>query len=390
MDAKRLKFVDGLRGVAALLVMAFHQVGRTSAGALTHRGYLGVAIFFVLSGFVITAVLGTRRVSAGFLGRFALRRMIRLDIPYWLNIALALAMIVLAARVGIPQPRILLAQVAAHLVYLQDIVGYDEISRVYWTLCLEVQFYLTLILLLWCAQSLRIQWSRFMAVFLVLMGLSVLANMNWLATPRGLMFPYWWAFGLGALCYWTLTKRVAARYLIAACLLVVCSAAGRHGDWRLTATATTCLLFLAWRWNAMDRWLADRVSQFLGRISYSLYLCHPVIGWSAQSLALRYFDQWSALGVGISASLVSSWLAYRFIERPSITLSHRVSLEPSHVEARERAEGAHAAANAGDSAPPALRTPFWVLQSSIRRWVHELVPALGRRSRMDTARKARN
>jgi len=337
MDGKRLKFIDGLRGVAAVLVMLFHQVGRTSASGLTHRGYLGVAIFFVLSGFVITGVVGTRRVSAAFLGRFALRRMIRLDIPYWLNIALALALVLIAGRMGIPQPSIRLAQVAAHLVYLQDILGYPEISRVYWTLCLEVQFYLALILLLWGAQLLRLRWPRFIAMFLALMGLSVLANMSWIPTPAGLMIPYWWAFALGALGYWTFTRRVSATCLAVAVLLVAASVAGKHGDWRLTACVTTCLLFLAWRWNAMDRWLADRVTQFLGRISYSLYLCHPVIGWSAQSLALRYLNQWGALSVGIAASLVSSWLAYLFIERPSIRLSHHVSIEPKPLEAAARA-----------------------------------------------------
>ncbi|HTO42653.1 MAG TPA: acyltransferase [Burkholderiales bacterium] len=389
MDGKRLKFVDGLRGVAAVLVMLYHQVGRTSAGALTHRGYLGVAIFFVLSGFVITGAVGARHINAGFLRRFALRRMIRLDIPYWLNIALALAMIALAARMGVPEQSIQLAQVVAHLVYLQDILGYEEISRVYWTLCLEVQFYLALILLLWCAQLLRIRWQHFMLVFLALLGLSVLANMSWIPAPTGLMFPYWWAFALGAVCYWTLTKRVSARYLAAAALVVALTAPGRHGDWRLTACVTTSLLFLAWRWNAMERWLADRVSQFLGRISYSLYLCHPLIGWSAQSLALRYVDQWSALGIGISMSLVSAWLAYHFIERPSITLSHRVKLETTYTGARGRAESAGMGI-AGDGAPPARRTVFSVLQSSIRQFVHEFVPALGRRSRMDAARKARN
>jgi peptidoglycan/LPS O-acetylase OafA/YrhL len=357
MDGKRLKFVDGLRGVAAVLVMLFHQVGRTSAGALTHRGYLGVAIFFVLSGFVITGVVGTRRVSAAFLGRFALRRMIRLDLPYWLNIVLVLALMVLAARMGIPQPSIRLAQVAAHLVYLQDILGYPEISRVYWTLCLEVQFYLTLILLLWGAQLLRASWPQFIAVFLALMGLSVLANMSWIPTPTGLMFPYWWAFALGALCYWTLARRVSTACLAVAVLLVAGSVAGKHGDWRLTACLTTCLLFLAWRWNAMDRWLADRLSQFLGRISYSLYLCHPVIGWSAQSLALRYLNQWGALSVGLAASLVSSWLAYHFVERPSIGLSHHVRLEPkSRKAATHVAVDTVSAVNDGVRAPPSKPT----------------------------------
>ena len=331
--AQRLSFVDGLRGVAASMVMLFHLVGRTSAASWTIHGDLGVAIFFVLSGFVITAAVGTRRMSLGFLGRFALRRMIRLDIPYWLNIALVLAMTAFAARMGIPKHSTTVPQIVAHLVYLQTLLGYEEISSVYWTLCLEVQFYLTLVLLLWAAQALNARWSRFIGVFVALLALSVTANTEWIPTPAGLMFRYWWGFALGALCYWTLTRGVPARYLAASCALLAFSAPALHGDWRMTGMVTAVLLFLAWRWHRMDKWLADRVSQFLGRISYSLYLYHPLIGWSAQSLALRYLNQWGALIVGIGASLLSSWLAYRFIERPSVNLSHRVSLNPQRVQA---------------------------------------------------------
>jgi peptidoglycan/LPS O-acetylase OafA/YrhL len=330
---KRLRFLDGLRGVAATLVMLYHLVGRTRIAALTDRGYLGVAIFFVLSGFVITSVLAGRRVSAGFLGRFALRRMIRLDLPYWVNIVIVLLMMGIAAKLGVPKDSISVAQVAAHLVYLQTLLGYPEISSVYWTLCLEVQFYLTLILLLWAAQRSGVRRSYFLLGFMLLMGASAVANTSWFHTPDGLMFPYWWAFALGALCYWTVAGEASGLYLAAGCVVLAGSAFAPHGDWRVTATVTAVLIYLAWRRHAMDAWLTDPVSQFLGRTSYSLYLFHPVVGWSAQSLALRYVNQWLALAVGISASLVSSWIAYRLIERPSINLSHRVRLTAKNAQA---------------------------------------------------------
>ncbi len=321
---KRLRFIDGLRGVAAALVMLYHLGGRTTAAALTHRGYLGVAIFFALSGFVITSIVSARPMSRGFLGRFALRRLVRLDLPYWANILLVLVTMRLAVRFGASEQGVSAPQVAAHLVYLQDILGYSEISSVYWTLCFEVQFYLALALLLWSAQKLQLRSGWFIAVFLVLMGLSVLANMKVLPTPRGLMFSYWWAFALGGLCYWSVVSEVSGAYLAASCAVLFGSAGAVHGDWRFTTAATVGLMYLAWRRSAMHRWLADPVSQFLGRISYSLYLCHPLFGWSAQSLALRYCNQWVALGVGVAASIVSAWLTYWCVERPAIALSHRV------------------------------------------------------------------
>jgi hypothetical protein len=258
---------------------------------------------------------------------------------------------------GIPKHPTSLPQIAAHLVYLQTLLGYEEITSVYWTLCLEVQFYLTLILLLWAAQALSARWSRFIGMFVTLLALSVAANIEWLPTPAGLMFRYWWGFALGALCYWTLTRGVPALYLAASCLLLACSSPALHGDWRLTGVATTVLLFLAWRWQRMDKWLADPVSQFFGRISYSLYLCHPLIGWSAQSLTLRYLNQWVALTVGIAASLLSSWLTYRFIERPSVTLSHRVSLDPEPLKTHARTEAVQPTADVNDRLPTIPRDP---------------------------------
>ena len=311
------------------MVMLNHLLGRTSAAALGGRGYLGVAIFFVLSGFVITMVVGTHRISFGFLGRFALRRSIRLDIPYWVSITLSLILMAIAAHLGIPKQGITTFQVLAHLTYSQEIFRFEEISAVYWTLCLEVQFYLALILMLWIAQTLGAKWENFLRLSIGLMGLSVLIHMEWVPNIHGLMLSYWWAFGLGSLCYWTLAGRNSGWYLALGCAGLLLSGLSFHGDWRLTAAATACLLFLAWHGKAMETWLADRVCQFLGRISYSLYLFHPLIGWSAQSFALRYLNQWGALAVGIGVSVTCAWLAYIAVERSSIRLSHYINLEPA-------------------------------------------------------------
>jgi peptidoglycan/LPS O-acetylase OafA/YrhL len=325
----RLKLIDGLRGLAATAVMLDHLLARTPANWLGSRGYLGVAVFFVLSGFVITMVIGERPVSRAFLGRFALRRAIRLDIPYWVSIALTLVLMALAVNIGVAKTFPSVAAVIAHLFYLQEILNFKEISPVYWTLCFEVQFYLSLILILWLFQALRfsVRSHTFLAAFSLSIILSVLVHIGVLGTPRGLMFPFWWAFALGALCYWVAAKRISQWYFLATLLLVCLSALARHGDWRMTSALTAGLLFLASRRGAMGRWLANPVTQFLGRISYSLYLLHQIVGWSVQSLALRYLGTWSALAVGLTASLVSAWLAYLLIERPSIRLSHHVSLE---------------------------------------------------------------
>ncbi len=73
-------------------------------------------------------------------------------------------------------------------------------------------------------------------------------------------------------------------------------------------------------------WLSAQPWQFLGRISYSLYLFHPVVGWSAMSLALRYLPDELALLAGIAVSIVSAYIAYLTVERPSINLSRKIAL----------------------------------------------------------------
>lgn len=316
-----------------MLVVCFHLVGRTSAAWLSSRGYLGVAIFFVLSGFVITSSIGDQRIGAGFLGRFAARRSIRLDIPYWSSILIAVALALTAQRFGVFRPPITAPQILAHMFYLQEILGFREISQAYWTLCLEIQFYLTLILGLWAAQffRLRLDAGAFHSVFIGGIFLSVLCNAGYIGSPQGFMLPYWWAFALGAETYWISIRCTPLRYFLISLVAVMILPWVTHSDWRLVGACTAGLLIVASRLGTMHTWLAGRLAQFFGRISYSLYLFHPLVGWMAQSIALRYTSQFPALGVGILASVLSAWLSYRFIEQPATKLSRSISLAASRV-----------------------------------------------------------
>jgi peptidoglycan/LPS O-acetylase OafA/YrhL len=151
---QRVIELDGLRGIAALWVVFYHLWGAIQErnvdwvpGAISgflHAGWLGVDIFFVLSGFVITHSVANIRVTPTFVPKFILRRSIRIDPPYWAAIGLAIAFMILkntffpAASVPLPS----FMEIVAHIFYLQDLLGFGNISSVFWTLCLEFQFYL--------------------------------------------------------------------------------------------------------------------------------------------------------------------------------------------------------------------------------------------------------
>ena len=321
---KRLGFIDGLRGLGASMVVLYHLGQRTSLDPVTHYGYLGVAIFFVLSGFVIAMTINDRTITWSFAGRFAARRSVRLDPVYWFSIALAIVLGLLATQLGHPHPMPSITDVITHVFYLQDLVGITPISSVFWTLCLEIQFYLFLLCLLWLRQFIQ-DYFPVVVLMTILISLLELTNLTDIS-PTGLFLPYWGAFALGATLYWTVSDQQNLYWLFGGMLITMPFCLGDHADWIAVSLLTTMLIAAAYLFDKMGQWLCDPVMQCLGKISYSLYLMHPLIGWTAQSFALQYVNPYIAFGIGISASLFSAWIVYYCIERPSVRLSRHVKI----------------------------------------------------------------
>ena len=133
----RIVAIDSLRGLAALSVCLFHL---TQFGSLLPRGrlaafgawgWLGVEVFFVISGFIIPHALDRSHYRLSRYGQFLLRRIIRLDPPYLCSIALVLAVtFLLTLAPGYegapfrPSP----AGVLAHLLYLNAALGYEWLN----------------------------------------------------------------------------------------------------------------------------------------------------------------------------------------------------------------------------------------------------------------------
>ena len=326
------------------MVMLYHLGNRTGLRPLTEWGYLGVGIFFVISGFVIASTLLETHISPGTIGRFFARRFVRLDIPYWANIAVTVALGITVYRLGGQSHNYTLGQIATHLVYMQGILGVQPINQVYWTLCLEVQFYVFLVLVLWAVQSLRLSWSAFHTALILSVVISILCNAKLLPSPRGSMLPYWWAFALGAtVCWWRAKKISTAR--LAVTLAATSVLPFLNGEaWRITAAATGAVLVFAIYLGAESRWLSGALAQFLGRISYSLYLYHALIGWEAQTFALRYVGPYAALAFGITVSILMARLTYVLIERPAVKLSHRINAESNSQAMETRNMPSHSAA----------------------------------------------
>lgn len=352
---RRFAFIDALRGLASLSVVLYHAYeGGHIAGLLAllpawiaqvlKQGGHGVAVFFVLSGLVIAHSVADSRVTISFVGRFMLRRSIRLDPPYWLAIALAIAFAYLSARfvAGKELPQLSLAQLFAHIIYLQDILGYPEINPVFWTLCQEVQFYLVYVLLLALSRNdpARLMQGRATALtFAAAALISLLWPLGILSDGpyRGSFLPAWHGFLVGVGAYWAWRNPAIAPYyfLYTAVLLV---AGILRGDAFTIACALAALVLWAVAargrlYSALDwQWV-----QGLGAISYSLYLTHNPITGATFRVGYILTGRSPFLEVvwwtmATAACIAFAWAMWWLVERPSIKLARRIQLEPGRSQ----------------------------------------------------------
>jgi len=332
-----------LRGLAALWVVLFHA----SEGGHIERlksvlppafvrlvfdsGYLGVPVFFVLSGFVMALTVHSARVDLGFAFRFVLRRMVRLTPPYAVSIAivigfLALKMWALHTPVSFPS----VGAVVAHVAYVQDVFGVPPLNPVYWTLAIEVQFYIFFAVLMLAADAL----SRWIPnARLWLFGLTGIVGLAWpagIATTAlwpGGFIPLWFSFAAGVLVCWG--WRLRGWPEIAA--LVFCAAVLGLGNsaFAVTASVTAVTLLAAGRLGAMQSWLNWRWIQFLGSISYSLYLLHnPTMGaWARVArFSSGTLSDLLVLVSSVAVCILAAFLAYRWVEVPSQRWSGAIKL----------------------------------------------------------------
>jgi peptidoglycan/LPS O-acetylase OafA/YrhL len=326
MSQDRFCFIDALRGFAALAVVIFHagagnHIDSLPSGFLVVASYgeFGVAVFFVISGFVIAHSLRDQKLTASGVGTFMLRRAIRLDPPYWIAIALAICFSQLASALvpGRIPKEYSNDQVIAHLFYAQELLGYPEINTVFWTLCYEIQFYLIFALLL-STRSVNLMAVAFVGSLLWPLGLA--------PEIRGLFpnFFYGFLLGVGAYYCWRQPKARVWFALYATIILVSSLEHGnRFGVASALAAATIAVVASLGQLGTLLKW---RQLQLLGLISYSLYLTHGPISGASFRVWYRLAGSSPAsealgLVVTVVACIAVAAGMYYLAERPFIALS---------------------------------------------------------------------
>lgn len=387
---ERYVFIDALRGIAALGVLFHHMLHNSVMEATLRRvlpsplvqlsffGAYGVQVFFVLSGFVIAHSLRDNPLTRASIGNFILRRQIRLDPPYWFMIVVALFLhrIELAVPSLSTPPMPSVGSILLNLFYLQNLTGSEEIVGVAWTLCIEIQFYLFFIALLALGkkldQALDARKKEVSAVLIFITGCVSLAAVHG-PFHAAWFVQYWFYFASGVLCCWSVQGRTSQWTFISYAALFAMSLSpslfesksaherSASGAAMVVGFATAVAIYIGGRRGRLTRWGNQRILQYFGRISYSLYLSHLTCllivlrgGYKLTKTAEKPAVLWFILA-GL-ASVVVAHVLFIVIERPSMTFASRIKrVYPKPTEPDSLRSHAEATAAIKDSSvlPPA-------------------------------------
>jgi peptidoglycan/LPS O-acetylase OafA/YrhL len=274
-ESRQILAIQMLRGVAAILVCLFHFTNgvpeflpdNNIIKELFKFGHYGVQMFFVISGFILPYSLCKSNYRISDFGKFLMKRLIRLEPPYLVSILL----VILLGYISTFSPwykggefHLDLLNLTLHLGYLNAYFGQQWLSSVYWTLAIELQFYLILGLVFPYFR----QFSKVFQIAIILIFLSL----SILITDANLIFSYTPYFLLGIVTFLFCENRKISivEYYAFFCLIMVVALIRVDSIGAIFGGVTALLvLFIKHSYSLFNR---------LGDISYSLYLVHVSIG----------------------------------------------------------------------------------------------------------------
>lgn len=346
----RLRHIDALRALAALLVLWRHVADayvnvaapvQTSdawlreVAARFDAGNVGVVIFFLVSGYVIPFSFDAGRDAA--VGGFLIKRFWRIFPAYWLSVPLgALTGFWIW---GLP---FTLGDVMINFTLLETVFRTRAAEGLYWTLLAEWTFY-GLCVLLFLIDSLT-NMRRLFALAVVLLSIYTVSVATQYLGVHALDPVFGIAcFYLSVMLSGTLYRKCIAEpcadhqlHMLVMSLLAVYALALPiiglvHVGLGKSAWIPCGIGF--WLFIIGTRWLrvSNRLTDWLGRISYSIYLLHPIVfmallWWlSRPSTAPWWRSQHLAVYLLVNAciTVALATLAFRFVEKPGIRLGHR-------------------------------------------------------------------
>ncbi|WP_245687120.1 acyltransferase family protein [Streptacidiphilus griseoplanus] len=358
--------LDGLRLLAALGVLAWHYTGiqearviwggRTketvpAAHVVGQYGWLGVELFFLISGFVICMSCWGRTAKDFFRSRVT-----RLMPGYWVCMLATAVALFLVRPPWVPGSELTLSRVLSNMTMSQAGLKVTDVDPVYWTLWVELRFYV----LFGIVVAMGLTYRR----VVLFCGLWMLAV---LLTPRAqlplldlVVMPMYAPFFIAGVAMYLMHRLgpnpllwgivgfswLVAQHEMHPLMAPYVSGSGHPLSFPvvLSLVGVAFLLVLGAALGAFDRvrwrWLTAA-----GALTYPLYLLHEEIGWIALMKLHDTMPPYLLLAAVCAAMLGAAWLVNRWVERPAARVLRRwldSSFDALHradgIERKERAE----------------------------------------------------
>lgn len=322
--------IDFLRAFAALSVCMFHysdtslvKFNSSTLASGFSWGYLGVEIFFVISGFVIPySMLGTDHKPTK-LGAFFLKRVIRICPSVYVTLALTIVYLIGTSIIH-HNPElsqtITLKRLISNILFIVPFTNETWLNGVLWTLALEFQFYL-IIGLIFNLLFTKVKIWRFS-----LIGLA-------LSIPYALPFEQYFKFNtlfmMGGVTLLYYNRQIERKIYLLLLLLFT-------GVCIYTLSTIVALFGLATALIIAFAKVNHPTMKFLGNISFSLYLTHILSGAATEYILSRFYHPTGEIGniLGIilcfGAAIVIAAIYYTLIEKP-LTKKIKQILFPSII-----------------------------------------------------------
>lgn len=327
----RIEILHLLRGLAALSVCLFHFGGFNVSGnsllpegnwlrQITSHGYLGVHVFFILSGFLVPYSANRNGYTYSKWFSFLKRRVLRIEPPYIVSVLIMFVGYYIVFRFKHwPFPWTLM-DLFYNLTYLVEWVNGSWFNVTYWTLAIEFQFYIVLIV------TLPLFYHNRKSVRL----LTLLATglVSFFLDDKSFLVGHWSLFMIGLITaqyYVAIWSKVEYLLLLLASFILLYFQYFQFDASVLVVAALTIAFFHGFQ-NMLP------IRGFLGNISYSLYITHCIFLAFVYGMGLELWTSWvgnvywgyALFVIGILLSIGFADLFYRLIERPAQNLSRKM------------------------------------------------------------------
>lgn len=344
VQVARSPVIDILKAVASQLIVLHHLAayGPLSAAVqeaapqliswLYDHARMAVQVFLVVGGYLAARVLSPGGESlTGSPIATIVNRYLRLAVPYLAALVLAIACAALV-RLWMTDESIpsapAWAQVLAHVFLLQNLLGFESLSAGVWYIAMDFQLFAMMAALLWLGQIASPVSSVSRHLALILVASLTIASLFWLNRNDALddwALYFFGAYGMGAAAYWA---GQGNRPAIGLALIAALAVAALLVDFRgriAVALAAALVLGFASRSIRFEQWISMPLTNYLGRIAYSLFLVHfPVFLLANGVFILLDLSGPLAGATGMVAAWATSLFAaavfFRYIEAPTAGL----------------------------------------------------------------------